>query len=296
MKVHKFVSNDLTLRASVVNSTLVVAEMQKILNAMPLAALGVGRAMTGALLMASHLKPGQEVGVFLKGNGPLGSIYGHATFEGKVRGYCPNPTYEAPDAADYLNLKKAMGNGNLTVSRQQPFQKQPHNGTVEMISGEVGEDIAHYLHQSHQIRSLVNLGAFLNTFGQVQAAGGIILEVMPGVEEEVIQLLERNTAEVKTVVSRGFLDGATEQELLAPYLKGIAFTQIPHDYEVEHFCPCTLERVLTALSTLGVSDLEEMIEAKESPSIQCQMCGKDYQVNVSDLAVLKESLVKNSMH
>src|SRR6476469_1876059 len=99
--------------------------MQKIQNASPLATIGVGRAMVGALLMASQLKDGQEVGILLKGNGPLGSLYGQASYEGHVRGYCPNPGYFPPAVEDALNLRKAIGFGHLTVSRQQPFQRQP---------------------------------------------------------------------------------------------------------------------------------------------------------------------------
>src|SRR6185312_2289727 len=181
MKVHRYVTNDFTVRVAAVDATEVVSEMQAISGAYPLATIGVGRAMIAALLMASQLKDKQEVGILLKGNGPLGSLYAHATYEGQVRGYCPHPQFQAPDPQDALNLKKALGFGHLTVTRQQPFQKQPHHGTVEMVSGEVGDDIAHYLHQSHQIRSLVSVGVYLDVYGKVKAAGGVLLEVMPGV-------------------------------------------------------------------------------------------------------------------
>jgi molecular chaperone Hsp33 len=296
MKVHRFVSNDFTVRVAAVNATAQVAEFQALQDALPLATLAVGRAMVGALLMASNLKPGQELGVFFKGNGPLGSCYSQASYEGHVRGYCPNPQYQAPVAEDVLDVGKALGRGHLNVSRQQPFQKQPFNGTVEMVSGQIGDDIAHYLHQSQQIRSIVALGVFLDSYGKVKAAGGVLIEVMPGVEDEIVQKLQTNRDQFQGTVSQMLFDGAKEVDLVEPYLLGIPFTQIPHEYEISYSCPCTSERVIGALSTLGVNELEEMIQQNTPSEIQCQMCGRNYSVSVAELEKLKESLRKSSMH
>jgi molecular chaperone Hsp33 len=296
MKVQRYVSNDFTVRVAAVNATGLVAEFQALQDALPLATLGVGRSMVGALLMASNLKPQQEIGVFLKGNGPLGSLYAQASYEGHVRGYCPNPQYQAPVVEDVLDVGKALGHGHLTVSRQQPFQKQPFNGTVELVSGQVGDDIAHYLHQSQQIRSIVALGVFLDSYGKVKAAGGVLIEVMPGVEDEIVQKLQSNRDQFKGQISQMLFDGAKEIDLVVPYMQGIPFTQIPHEYEICYSCPCTSERVIGALSTLGVPELEEMIQLNEPSEIQCQMCGRNYKISVSELEQLKESLRKSSMH
>lgn len=296
MKVHRFVTNDFTVRISSVDATSVVAEMQSILGSYPLATIGVGRTMVGALLMAAHLKDGQEVGLLLKGNGPLGSLYAQASYEGNVRGYCPNPQYQAPNEEDVLNLKKALGFGHLTVTRQQPFQRQPFHGTVEMHSGEVGDDIAHYLHQSHQIRSLVSVGVYLDAYGKVKAAGGVLIEVMPGVEEEIVEKIQDNADAHKENVSKAILDGKTPTELVAPYLKGLLYTQLPHDYEIQYHCPCTSDRVMRALGTLGMADLDDMIAKNESAEIQCQMCGRHYKVSVEELTELQDDLRKSSMH
>ncbi len=159
-RVQRFVSNDFTLRIAAVNATAVVQQMQSLQQSQALATMGVGRAMVGALLMASQLKEGQEVGLLFKGNGPIASVYAEATFDGNVRGYCPSPSYIPPQPEDLLNLGKAIGQGTLSVARHQPFQRQPHHGTVGLVSGEIGDDLAHYLHQSHQIRSVVSLGVF----------------------------------------------------------------------------------------------------------------------------------------
>lgn len=296
MKVHRFVTNDFTVRAAAVDATSVVQEMQNLQNTLPLATIGVGRTMVGALLMAAHLKEGQDVGVYLRGNGPLASLYAQATFEGQVRGYCPNPQYQSPKLEDTLDLRKALGFGNLTVSRQQPFQRQPFHGTVEMVSGEVGEDIAHYLHQSHQIRSLVSLGVYLDTYGRVQAAGGVMIEVMPGVEESVVDRLQANYEKYNKPVSKLIVDGQSIQSIVEPFLTGIPFTEIPHDFQIKYACPCTSDRVLSALTVLSLEDLTEMIEDKQKTDVQCQMCGRTYEISTEQLENLRLSIKKNALN
>lgn len=295
-RVHRYVTNDLTIRVAAVNATAVVAEMQGILQAAPLASIGVGRAMVGALLLASQLKDGQEVGLLFKGNGPLGSLYAQASYEGACRGYCPHPGYFPPNPEDALNLKKALGFGQLSVTRQQPFQRQPFTGTVEMVSGEVGDDIAHYLHQSHQIRSLVSLGVLLDNDGIVKAAGGVVLEVMPGVEESVVERIQANADKNKTQISREIEKGKSEIDLVRPFLDGLPFQEIPHPYPFKYSCPCNMDRVMRSLGTLGIEDLDDMIEKKEVADITCQMCGRKYAVGVQEIEKLRTQLVKNSMH
>lgn len=299
-KVHRFVSNDFTIRIAAVNSTAVVAEMQKLQQTSPLPTVAVGRAMTGALLLASHLKEGQQVGLYFKGEGPLTAVYAEASFEGKVRGYSPVPGFEPATYEKGLKLSPYMGKGMLTVTRHLPFQKQPHNGTVEMVSGEIGDDIAHYLIQSHQIRSLVSLGVYLDTYGQVQAAGGVVIEVMPGAEESLVEKIQKNAEAFKENLSKMILQGATELDLVIPYMDGISFTEIEHTQEIEYFCPCTKERVVRALETLGVEELNDMILKNEAAEVVCQMCGRPYAVPVGELvellAELKEKSNKTGLH
>ncbi len=294
--VHRFVSDDFTLRIAAVDSTEVVAEMQRLQKTYPLPTVAVGRAMTGALLLASHLKEGQQVGLYFKGNGPLAAVYAEANFEGQVRGYSPVPLFEPPNYDKGLSLKDYMGEGLLTVTRHLPFQKQPHNGTVEMVSGEIGDDIAHYLIQSHQIRSLVSLGVYLDTYGQAKASGGVILEVMPGVEEALVDQIQKNAEAFKENISKMLLDGAEPIDLVKPYLKGISFSKLEHDHPVAYYCPCTKDRVIRALETMGLSEIEDMITKNEPAEVVCQMCGRPYVVPVAELSELKEKLHKGSLH
>lgn len=296
VKVQRFVSNDFTIRAAAVDATEVVQEMQKLHNAYPVATSGVGKAMVGALLLASQLKDKQQIGLLFRGNGPLKSIYAEADFEGNVRAYTPNPQFQPLSYEGGLKLSEALGHGTLTVARHTPFQKQPFNGTVEMVTGEIGDDIAHYLHQSHQIRSIVALGIYLDENGKVMKAGGVIIEVMPGVEESIVDLLQKNADEKKPSVSKILRDGGKPTDLLAPYMEGIPYTQLEHDYEVKYFCPCDEDRVVAALQVLGEADLQDMIDKNEEPEVICQMCGKPYTFKVEQIIEIRDQLHKNSLH
>lgn len=295
-RVHRFVSNDLTLRAAAVNATDVVKEMQKLQTLYPLPTVAVGRAMIGSLLMASQLKEGQQVGLYFRSSGPIGAVYAEAHFDGRVRGYTPHAHYE-PANYDSLSLKDAVGkDGVLTVTRHQPFQKQPFTGSVEMVSGEIGDDIANYLQKSQQIRSLVSLGVYLDSFGQVRAAGGLLIEVMPGVEDEVVDRIQKNAESMTTGVSKLLLDGAHPVELVKPYLAGIPFTELDHDYPISYSCPCDKDRVLQALEIMGLEELEDMVAKDEAAEVTCQMCGRPYQIPVDDLREIKNRLFRNSLN
>lgn len=283
------------MRAATVNATEVVREMQKLQTTFPLPTVAVGRAMVGAILMASQLKEGQQIGLYVRGQGPLSAVYAEAHFEGQVRGYTPNAHFE-PATYDTLNLKESIGGGTLTVTRHQPFQKQPFHGMVELVSGEIGDDIAYYLQQSQQIRSLVSLGVFLDSFGQVRAAGGVLIEVMPGVEDEIVEKIQANAENLPTSVSKLIMDGVPPNELVAPYLKGIPFEEIEHNHNVFYGCPCDRERVVRAIETMGLDELQDMINKKEKAEVTCQMCGRPYEVPVEELQVLRDRLYKNSLN
>jgi len=295
-RVHRYVSNDFTLRAAAVDATNVVREMQTLQGTFPLPTVAVGRAMVGAILMASHLKEGQHVGLYVKGNGPLAAVYAEAQFDGQVRGYTPTPIFQPENYKQGLSLKNWIGEGTLSVTRHQPFQKQPFHGTVELVSGEIGEDIAHYLIQSHQIRSVVSLGVYLDVYGKVQAAGGVILEVMPGVEEEIVDIVQKNADANKTSVSEVLVAGGTPFDLINPYMKGIPFTELDHNYPLMYHCPCTKDRVIRALETFGIEELQDMIDKSEVAKVTCQICGRPYEVSVEEIKEVKDRLFRDSLN
>lgn len=295
-RVHRYVTTDFTVRVAAVDATAVVREMQALQGAKPIASMAVGRAMVGALLLASQQKQGHQVGLYIRCSGALKAVYAEAHFEGQVRGYTPMSHWEPATYENGYSLKEGIGDGFLTIARHQPFQKQPFQGTVNLVSGEIGDDIAHYLIQSHQIRSLVSVGVYIDAYGQVRAAGGVMLEVMPGVEEDVVDKIQKNADLHKVPVSQMLFDGAKPIDLVKPYLEGLEFTELDHDYPVTYSCPCTKERVVRALETLGLADLEDMIAKNEKADVTCQVCGRPYIIGVDELTELKNQLYKNSLN
>lgn len=295
-KIYRYSSDDFTVRIAAVDATVVIQELQAVQKMFPIPVLGVGQAMVGAILLASQLKEKQQVGLLFRGNGSIKSIYAEADYEGHVRAYTPSPQYEPADYKEGFKFKNALGHGTLSVARHQPFQKQPFHGTVELVSEDIAENIAHYLHQSHQIRSVVALGLYLDEYGIVKKAGGVILEIMPGVDETIVDRIQANVEKNQPSISKILNEGGSVEDLVKPYMEGISFSELEHNQTVTYFCPCTKDRVSAALEVLGEADLQDMIEKEEQPEIICQMCGKPYHFKVDEIKEIRERLHKNSMH
>jgi molecular chaperone Hsp33 len=294
-RVHKFLTEDLTVRIAVVNATKVVDEMRSIQNSYPLATVAVGRSMVAALLMASHLKNGQELSLYFQGNGPLGRVFAEANYEGQVRGYCNNPQFQAPIEGEQISIGEAIGIGLLTVTHHLPGQDEPHRGTVIIRTGEVGDDIAFYLHQSHQIPSVVSLGVHLNPYGLVDAAGGILIELMPGHSEETVAKIE---AAIKTArsVSTRFLEGAAPVDIVRDYLGDTPLMELEHAFPIAYHCRCSKERVLRSVVLLGIEEIENAMKEMKPLDVACEFCGRHYEVTTEELGKLRNDLYKVSLN
>jgi molecular chaperone Hsp33 len=294
-RVHKFLTEDLTVRAAAVIATSVVDEMRSIQNAYPIPSTAVGRSMIAALLMASHLKQGQELSLYFQGNGPLGRVFAEATFEGQVRGYCNHPNLQLPIEGDGLSIGSAIGIGLLTVTHHLPTGNAPHRGTVIIRTGEVGDDVAYYLEQSHQIHSVVALGVHLNPYGLVDAAGGVLIELMPGHEEETVALIEKRIKSAPTI-SKRILEGASPEDLVKDYLGDFKLMELDHPYPVAYQCRCSLERVLRSVALLGIEEIDLAVAEKKPLDVTCEFCGRHYLVDETELTKLRSELYKVSLN
>lgn len=288
-KIHRFYSSDLLLRASAADTTEVVKEAQKLQGLSPLATLAVGRAITGALLMGCQLREGQAVGLYFKGDGPLGTLFAEATYESQTRAYCANPKIVGKIKDGHLDLASAIGKGNLQVTRTQPFQKQPHIGLVPLWKGEIAQDIAYYLFQSDQVPSIVSLTVHMNEAGEVMAAGGVILEVMPGATDKVLTELEKNATKVKAL-SETIARKAPLKDWVIPFSHDPVLTEVVHDFPIVYKCRCSQERVDRSLAILGKATLSEMILQGDPAHITCQFCGRNYTVPVSEIRLILENM------
>ena len=294
-RVHKFLTKDLTVRAASVVATQVVDEMRSIQNSYPIATVAVGRSMVAALLMASHLKHNQELSLYFQGNGPLGRVFAEANYEGQVRGYSNNPQFQAPIEGEQIQIGPAIGIGLLTVTHHLPTSDEPHRGTVIIRTGEVGDDIAFYLQQSHQIPSVVALGVHVNPYGLVEAAGGVLIELMPGHSEQTVAMIEKRVRSAP-LISKRILEGATAEDLIRDYLGDFELMELEHKYPIEYHCRCSYERVVRSMILLGTEDLDELIAENKAVDVSCEFCGRKYQVAEADLVQIRKDAYKGSLN
>jgi molecular chaperone Hsp33 len=190
-----------------------------------------------------------------------------------------------PNAKGKLDVGGAIGNGYLYVVRDVGYG-YPYSSTVELVSGEIGDDITHYLATSEQTPSALVLGVFVGA-GGVQASGGVLLQVMPkaATDEELVQTLESRVAELSgfTPLLRS---GKTLQQILEQLLGDMSLEILPETQMVRFHCGCSFDRVLGALKMLGEAELQDMIEKDDGAEATCHFCGEVYQASSDHLAEL----------
>ena len=261
------------------------------------ATAALGRTMSGGLLLASSMKrEGSRVNIRVRGEGPLGGILIDAGLDGTVRGYVDNPGVELPpNEQGKLDVGKAVGpDGYLYVVRDVGYG-YPYSSTVELVSGEIGDDIAHYLVTSEQTPSALVVGVFVGAEG-VTAAGGILIQVMPKAvrDEALVQTLEGRIAKLA-----GFTPllqaGKTLPEIFEELLGDMNLVMLPEVQMVRFHCGCSFDRVLGALKMLGEAELQDMIEKDNGAEATCHFCGEVYQASSDELAQLIEDLRAESV-
>ena len=261
------------------------------------ATAALGRAMSSGLLLVSSMKREEaRVNIRIKGDGPLGGLLVDAGLDGTVRGYVDNPGVELPpNAVGKLDVGGAVGHsGYLYVVRDVGYG-YPYSSTVELVSGEVGEDVAHYLMTSEQTPSALLVGVFVGAEGVI-ASGGLLLQVMPKAarDEELIELLESRVGQLS-----GFTPllqaGKTLPEMFEQLLGDLGLNVLPEVQLVRFNCRCSFNRVLGALKILGEAELQDMIEKDRGAEATCQFCGEVYQASSEQLEQLIVDLQSESV-
>ena len=261
------------------------------------ATAALGRAMASGLLLVSSMKrEGSRVNIRIKGNGPLKGLLVDAGLDGTVRGYVENPQVELPpNNQGKLDVGGAVGKeGYLYVIRDVGYG-YPYSSTVELVSGEVGEDIANYLATSEQTPSALIVGVFVGAQG-VTAAGGILLQVLPqaATDEALVALLESRISKLSgfTPLLR---EGKTLSQIFEELLGDLELTILPEVQMLRFECGCSFERVLGALKMLGEDELQDMIEKDDGAEATCHFCGEVYRASSQELAQLIKDLRAQSV-
>lgn len=262
------------VRAFAAVTTGLAEEARRRHDCFPVAAAALGRTMTAALLLAANLKTDEYLTIRIAGDGPLGGVTADAHALGTVRGYVRNPHVELPLAGHKLPVGQAVGQGHIHVTRFTGM-KQPFTGTAELVSGEIGDDVANYLLVSEQTPSTVALGVLINTDYSVGAAGGIIVQALPGAEDEVLAKVEANLAALPPV-SELVRGGADAASMLLKVFAGLEAT-VFESARLAFNCQCSTERVEAMLVSLGREELADM--AREGKAeVRCHFCGEKYDV------------------
>lgn len=272
-----------SIRAHIIVGRDLVDEARKTHGTSMTATAALGRALMAGLLLRADLKE-EEASLTLNimGEGDLGRIVVTGHGQGQVKGYVDNPQADLPPLENNkLDVGGLVGRkGTLQVVMDLGLKK-PYQGQVDLISGEIAEDVAYFLHQSNQVRSGVGLGVLVDPDLVVRQAGGFIINLLPDASDEAVDLLEKDLAGVDSVTSL-LEEGMDAHELLEALVPSFEM-EILQEGPVVFECQCSQEKVIGALAGLPDEDLQEMIEEDEGAEATCHFCNKVYKVGKEDL-------------
>lgn len=282
-EIVRIITRDGWVRAAAITGREMVTRAKEIHDLSPTATAALGRSLLAASMMGSDLKGENDtISLQFKGGGPIGAVCAVSDSQGNVRGYVAEPhvstAYLAPGK---LNVGAAVGkDGFLTVVRDLGL-REPYVGSVPLVSGEIAEDVTAYFAISEQIPSAVALGVLVNQKGEVEQAGGYMIQLLPGAPEEVISTVERGVQRIISV-TEALKDGLDARDLLAQVLGELGL-EILETKPVAYRCNCSRQRVERALLSLGPAELENVLEEQGEADLNCQFCDQVYHFGRKDL-------------
>lgn len=270
------------LRGAVVVTTSVVEKARQVHATFPTATAALGRTMSGAALLAANLKDKDKITVRIMGDGPIGGIIVDVDSEGAIRGYVQNPEADLPlNEKGKLAVGEVVGKQGYVYVTKDLGLKEPYNSSCPLVSGEIGEDLTAYLYHSEQVPSAVGVGVLVNPDHSVQAAGGFLVQLLPGADKELMEEMDRRIAELPPV-TKMLTDGLGGEEILEKIFSGfnpIIYTRKPLAFK----CRCSRERLEQILLTLGEKEIKAMIEEQKGAELRCHFCNQLYNFTEEDL-------------
>lgn len=274
-------SSDGNLSVRVLVATNLVREAAHRHQTRPAATVALGRALMGALLLASESSDGMRVQLAFRGQGPLGSVVASAEGRESVRGYVTHPEADIPLEGPQLGIADALGLGELAVERIHPSWKRPYSGIVPLVTGEIAQDLTHYLFESEQKPSAVAAGIFLGADARVEAAGGYLIQALPGADEESLAQVEERIS-ANSNPSEQLRGGASAMDLLEQLL-GAGNHGAVDRCEPRFNCHCDSDRVVRAATLLGKDEIRKIVADNETLEVRCSWCGEVYMLTADEL-------------
>ena len=278
------------VKAVAVTTRELTERARNIQKSLPAATAALGRTLAAASMMGSALKEdAASLTLQIKGGGPLGTILAVSDPQGCVRGYVQNPQVDLPLRPDgKLDVGGAVGSGGtLTVIRDLGMG-EPYTGSVELLSGEIAEDLAAYFAESEQVPTACALGVLVDRDQSVRAAGGYIIQLLPGAGEDVIAKVEGGVLAAGAVT--GLLDRDSDPESLLRAVLSDFDVEVLERTPVAYRCSCSRDRVERALISMGVEELEDLLAQQGGCELGCQFCDKAYRYSAEELRSLIDRL------
>ena len=291
-EIVRMMTGDGMVKAVAVTGRDMVERARQIHKTLPVATAALGRTLMAASMMGDMLKEKDgSVTLQIKGGGPLGAITAVSDSRGNPRGYLQNGQVDIPRKYQgKLDVGTAVGSsGSLTVMKDMGL-KEPYIGSVQLVSGEIAEDITSYFVESEQVPTACALGVLVDKDQSVAAAGGYLVQLLPGADESAIQRLEESIARLGPVTD-ALHGGADAVQLLERVLEG----QEPELLErrpVAYKCYCSRERVSRAIISMGKEEMQSLIEEQGGAELTCQFCDKVYRFTKEDLQELLEEATR----
>ena len=277
------------IRAIAISSTSLVEEARRRHDSFPSATAALGRTLTIASMMGSQLKGTENLTIRINGGGPAGAIVVEANSSGTVRGYIANPQVHFQYNSGKLNVGMTVGtDGQLAVTKDLGL-KDYFTGQVPLQTGEIGDDFTYYFAASEQIPSAVGAGVLVDPDNSVRAAGGFIIQVMPGASDATLTKLETVLAAIKPIsqmIDEGYTPEAVLKEVFGDSLR------ILDRQDVKFECNCSKERFESGIISLGEDEIQAMIDEDHGAEAVCYFCMERYQFSEAELETLKDSLKK----
>ncbi|HZW68695.1 MAG TPA: Hsp33 family molecular chaperone HslO [Pseudogracilibacillus sp.] len=280
----KATAYDGMVRCYVAVTTNTVEEARKRQDTWPTASAALGRSLTITAIMGAMLKGDDSLTTTIAGDGALGQVVADANAKGEVRGFVNHPHVDFPlNEQGKLDVSRAVGQGVLSVVKDQGL-KDYFTGQVPIVSGEISEDFTYYFANSEQIPSAVGAGVLVAPEDHVIAAGGFILQVMPGADEFVIEQLEKSIAALPQLSH--FIEEGNDAEAILKQLIPEDSLQILERMPIQFNCTCSKERMLLAIKGLGAAEIESMIKEDQGAEVTCHFCNEVYNIEETELQAL----------